>query len=83
MSALHIAAETNQLPLVQLLLHVPDVDPNRKNQLGFTPLHCAAAVGNTEVARALVESGRVDTQITNVLLGLTIAELFHFSHARN
>ncbi len=44
------------VPLARALL-AQGADPNLQQQGGFTPLHAAASVGNTELARLLLANG--------------------------
>jgi hypothetical protein len=58
--ALALAAQFNRVEIVRMLLDAGE-DPNRYNPIGghshSTPLHQAAASGNEEVVRLLVERG--------------------------
>jgi ankyrin repeat protein len=46
----------NRTPLVEMLL-AKGSDPNAVNKVGGTPLMVAAAKGNAEIARLLLERG--------------------------
>ncbi|KAK7685167.1 hypothetical protein QCA50_011530 [Cerrena zonata] len=69
---LHLATILNFSQVVAFLLsHEVDIDARDKN--GFTALHFAASMRNTECARLLLEA-RADTEIVNAL-GKTSAEI--------
>ncbi|WP_428897956.1 Ankyrin repeat [Parelusimicrobium proximum] len=53
------------LDSVQMLIYAR-VDPNEKNDEGFTPAAIAAEVGNMDIMRFLVETGKVDINMPSV-----------------
>lgn len=55
-TALHAAAASGQMVLVELLLE-RGADPDARQQLGWTALHAAAAHGDAALARALLAHG--------------------------
>lgn len=62
-TALHIAAEHNNLEAVRILLNHPQIDVHRKNYYGFTPLGAmlyAPTINNNarnQIAKELIEAG--------------------------
>ena len=54
---LHIAAERGDLPLLQLLLQTDALAIDQQKRNGATALHCAAAHGHLQAARALLGAG--------------------------
>ncbi len=63
---LHISSSNGHLGVVRYLLSLEDrVEADGKNALGKTALYYAALAGRVDVARALLESGRVDVNGEN------------------
>lgn len=59
-NALHVAAVLGSLPFVQHIMKVRDQhNINAKTAMGQTPLHCAAATGQLQIAICLIEHGAV------------------------
>ena len=60
-SALHVAAESGELPIVYYLIEELTVDKNSGDQLGTTALHIAAKAGNLPLMTYLIErNAKVD-----------------------
>ena len=57
MTALHWAAQRNQVEVAEVLLYAGATLRPMTRMGGYTPLHLAARSGNTEVARTLLEAG--------------------------
>ncbi|KOS23162.1 Ankyrin-3 [Escovopsis weberi] len=63
-SPLSHAARNYQVKTVQTLLK-HNANANYKHKLGRTPIHQVAAQGHAEIAKILVEEGRVDVESTD------------------
>jgi ankyrin repeat protein len=62
-NAFHIAGAYGLNNLVKvLLMRAKDIDPDRQDKEGRTPLSWATARGHTEVVKALLSDGRVDPE---------------------
>ena len=62
-NAFHIVGVYGLNDFVELLLvHAKDIDPDRQDKAGRTPLSWAAEYGQTEVVRTLLCDGRVDPE---------------------
>ncbi|KAK8853002.1 hypothetical protein M9Y10_018000 [Tritrichomonas musculus] len=71
-TALHLAAQNDNIEIVKLLLSTPNVDVNvqsediiddGKIQKGFTALHFAALNNNIEIAKLLLSTPNIDVNI--------------------
>lgn len=56
-TALHFAANENQLEVVRELLKHVELDKEPRSSILRTPLHLACIRGNTNIVRALVQAG--------------------------
>eukprot|EP00854_Cymbomonas_tetramitiformis_P008347 gene8347-9921_t len=56
-TALHYAALKSSRPVVDLLLRMACIDADTHNDLGRTPLHEAARVGNIDAMSTLIQNG--------------------------
>jgi hypothetical protein len=57
---LHWAAVFGYASIVEILLKVPGIKENEKDEYGHTPLHLAAKNGYAEIARALLQVPSID-----------------------
>ena len=62
---LHDAAWAGALREVRRLLRRRGIDVDGKDELGLTPLHCAAWSGHLDVARVLVVDGNANVEARN------------------
>lgn len=60
---LHEAIAQNNESLVLALLASNKTNPNQKSERGYTPLHYAAIIGNSNIVKALIKNG-ADPTIT-------------------
>lgn len=56
-SAFHLAVKLGSINVVNLILRKKWADVNSKSQGGFTALHFAAMLGDTQVLRRLLKAG--------------------------
>ncbi|KAL6900174.1 putative ankyrin repeat protein [Trichoderma evansii] len=61
-TALHYASEKNMASEAKILLD-RGANPDARNHRGWSPLNFAAARGNTEMVRLLLETGKVDVNL--------------------
>jgi len=59
-TAMHIAAISNQVEALRVLLAHPDIDVNVQSTDGYTPLAMACGEGEAEAVRELLKDPRVD-----------------------
>lgn len=68
-SALHFAAEHNQVDVLNFMLRNGSCDINRTDDDGRTPLHYASIHGCVEAAKLLVEDQRCDINLIDLASG--------------
>jgi ankyrin repeat protein len=56
-TALHLAADSGHLDIVEELLRQPDISIDKLSSIQRTPLHISAIKGYTQIARALIGKG--------------------------
>ncbi|KAL9488088.1 hypothetical protein ACSS6W_000365 [Trichoderma asperelloides] len=61
-TALHYASEKNMASEAKIVLD-RGADPDARNHRGWSPLNFAAARGNAEMVRLLLDTGRVDVNV--------------------
>ena len=66
-TALHIAAETNDIEVIQLLLANQELDVNCKDNRDWTALHTASAKNNVEAIQLLLTNQKLDTNCKTIL----------------
>lgn len=63
---LHIAVNTNNVNMVQLLLAHPNTNKHATNNMGANPLHHAAWNGNRDIVKLLInDANYINQQMTN------------------
>lgn len=77
-SALHIAAQYGNLQVVKLLVQIPELKPNIRDQNGRTPLHLASRAGYMSIVKCLVKYTKVNIESKDKLsnVPLHLASLF-------
>ncbi|SPR01586.1 unnamed protein product (mitochondrion) [Plasmodiophora brassicae] len=60
---LHGAVRRKLIPVVELLLHVPGINANVRDEEHLTPLHWAATVGSREVTALLLRAPDLDHDV--------------------
>jgi ankyrin repeat protein len=66
MYLLHTACFRKSEPLIRLLLTMENIDVNKTDNDGFTPLHACIEVKNIEGALILLEDPRIDLSILDI-----------------
>ncbi|KAK2751640.1 hypothetical protein FQN55_000362 [Onygenales sp. PD_40] len=59
-TALHLSVHNRRLSVMELLLSLPGIIPDREDDTGHTPLSCAACNGYVEEAKILLASHQLD-----------------------
>lgn len=78
---LHVAAENiGSDEIAKMLLQSQDIDPNRLDSIKETPLYRAVQRQNTDVARVLIESGKVGLKIFNLKFRTALHEATKMSN---
>jgi ankyrin repeat protein len=66
LTALHVAVEKNNLPLVEFLVSKSADVNDQKNKTKCTPLVLASSKGNLEICRYLLQQKKVDVNALNI-----------------
>lgn len=64
-SILHMASANNDVEIVKLILSNPRIDPNIRNNYGYTPLQIAVARESYQVVQCLISDPRVVINVLN------------------
>lgn len=77
-SALHVASQHGNLEVVKLLVKIPEIKPNIRDQYGRTPLHLASRAGFMSIVKYLVKYTKVNIEAKDKLgnVPLHLASLF-------
>lgn len=77
-AALHVASQSGNLEVVKLLVKIPEIKPNIRDQYGRTPLHLASRAGFMCVVKHLVKYTKVNIEAKDRLgnVPLHLASLF-------
>ncbi|OHS93697.1 hypothetical protein TRFO_40038 [Tritrichomonas foetus] len=77
-TALHLAACTETINAVDILLREPKINKNMPNSEGLTPLHLAILTGNVEVCELFLDCNDIDLSVVtpkgNNILTLSMIE---------
>ena len=77
-AALHVAAQCGNLEVIKILVQIPAIKPNIRDQYGRTPLHLASRAGFMSIVKHFVKYTKINIESKDKLgnIPLHLASLF-------